>query len=60
MTLEEQRDEALKMLKDVLENYQYNNRKGIGMGALFRARTLLDRYGMFGSEAEKNNPPKID
>ncbi|KZQ38507.1 hypothetical protein A3464_18655 [Enterobacter genomosp. O] len=60
MTLEEQRDEALRMLKDVLENYQYNNRKGIGMGPLFRARNLLDRYGMFGPEAEKNNTPKLD
>ncbi|VAE94209.1 hypothetical protein [Enterobacter hormaechei] len=60
MTLEEQRDEALKMLKDVLENYQYNNRKGIGMGPLSRARKLLDRYGMFDPETGKKNTPKID
>lgn len=41
-----QRDEALKALKDVLDNYKYNDRKGIGMGPLSRARKLLDIYGM--------------
>ncbi|WP_368755031.1 hypothetical protein [Klebsiella oxytoca] len=60
MTHEEQRDEALKMLKDVLENYQYNNRKGIGMGPLSRAKKLLDRYGMFIQVAENNNKQNID
>lgn len=60
MTHEEQRNEALKMLKEVLENYQYNNRKGIGMGPLSRARKLLDRYKMFTHEAGNNNKQEVD
>ncbi|HDX9111758.1 TPA: hypothetical protein RQO74_000192 [Klebsiella michiganensis] len=59
MTHEEQRDEALKMLKEVLKNYQYNKRKGIGMGPLSRAKKLLDRYGLFDPEAVKNTNPNI-
>lgn len=60
MTHEEQRDEALSMLKDVLENYQYNNRKGIGMGSLSRARKLLDRYGMIIQVSGSYNKQNID
>lgn len=60
MTHEEQRDEALKMLKEVLENYQYNNRKGIGMGPLSRARKLLDKYNMFSHESANNNKQDVD
>lgn len=60
MTHEEQRDEALNMLKDVLENYQYNKKKGICMGPLSRAKKLLDRYGLFDPEAGKNTNPNID
>lgn len=52
MTPEQERDEALRMLKEVLENYQYNERKGIGMGPLVRARKLLDKYGMFNATGE--------
>lgn len=52
MTVEEERDEALKMLKEILENYKYNNRKGIGMGPLSRARKLLDKYGMLVSKKD--------
>lgn len=50
MTAEQERDEALKMLKEILENYKYNNRKGIGMGPLLRASKLLDKYGMLVSK----------
>lgn len=39
-----QRDEALQMLKDILDNYRDNNRKGIGMGPLFKAAELLKKY----------------
>lgn len=60
MTHEEQRDEALSMLKDVLENYQYNNRKGIGMGPLSRARKLLDRYGIIIQGSGSYNKQNID
>ncbi|HBQ5904008.1 TPA: hypothetical protein L7644_001300 [Klebsiella pneumoniae subsp. pneumoniae] len=60
MTHEEQRDEALKMLKEVLENYQYNNRKGIGMGPLSRARELLDRHGMIIQGSGSYNKQNID
>lgn len=48
------------MLKEVLENYQYNKRKGIGMGPLSRAMKLLDRYKMFTHEAGNNNKQDID
>ncbi|HFT4706469.1 hypothetical protein GHV16_19215 [Klebsiella pneumoniae] len=60
MTHEEQRDEALSMLKDVLENYQHNNRKGIGMGPLYRASKLLDRYGLIIQGAGSYNKQNID
>lgn len=53
MTPEQERDEALKILKEVLENYQYNGRKGIGMGPLVRASKLLDKYRMFKELGEK-------
>lgn len=60
MTHEEQRDEALKMLKEVLDNYQHNNRKGIGMGPLLRARKLLERYGLCEMEGKKSSNINID
>ena len=41
-----QRDEVLKALSDVIENYRYNQCNGIGMGPLVRATKLLDKYGM--------------
>ena len=42
--LEAERDAALKALNDVLENFRANNRKGIGMGPLLRARNVLNQY----------------
>ncbi len=53
MKAEQERDEALKALKDVLENYKYNDRKGIGMGPLVRARKILDKYGLLDCDGEK-------
>lgn len=52
MTTEQERDEALLMLKKVLDNYKQNDRKGIGMGPLIQAGNLLRRYGL---TEEKNN-----
>ncbi len=52
MTAEQERDEALRALKEVLENYKYNNRKGIGMGPLVRARKILDKYGLLNCDGE--------
>lgn len=54
MTAEQERDEALEALKDVLENYKYNNRKGIGMGPLVRARRILDKHNLLSCNGEKN------
>lgn len=47
-----ERDEALAMLKEVLDNYKRNERKGIGFGPLIRAGNLLRKYGL---TADKNN-----
>lgn len=41
-----ERDEALAMLKEVLDNYKHNDRKGIGFGPLIRAGNLLRKYGL--------------
>lgn len=54
MTAEQERDEALVALKDVLENYKYNNRKGIGMGPLVRAKRILDKYNLLNCNGEEN------
>ncbi|GEM_PF-3475722 len=51
-TLEEERQKVLKVLQDVLENYRANNRKGIGIGPLIRARAILDSYGIPRAEGD--------
>lgn len=47
-----ERDEALAMLKEVLDSYKHNERKGIGFGPLIRAGNLLRKYGL---TEDKNN-----
>lgn len=42
--LMQQRDEALLMLKKILENYKHNERKGLGVGPVMQAKNLLDKY----------------
>ncbi len=44
--LEAELKEALETLKLVLDNYRDNERKGIGMGPLFRAGQLLRKHGV--------------
>lgn len=42
--LMQQRDEALLMLRKILENYKHNGRKGLGVGPVMQAKNLLDKY----------------
>lgn len=48
--LEAELNEALATLKLVLDNYRDNDRKGIGMGPLFRAGKLLRKHGLRGED----------
>lgn len=42
--LAKQRDEALKMLQDVMDNYKFNKTKGLGPSIVIRANKFLDNY----------------
>lgn len=44
--LREQRDDALNALLLVITSYKKNQRRGIGIGPLIRARKVLERHGM--------------
>ena len=46
--LQQELEEALQTLKLVLDNFRDNDRKGIGMGPLFRAGQLLRKHGLRG------------
>lgn len=48
--LEAELKEALEALKNVLDNYRSNDRKGIGMGPLFKASQILRKHGLVGGE----------
>ncbi|WP_241597308.1 hypothetical protein [Rosenbergiella epipactidis] len=42
--LAKQRDEALKMLQEVMDNYKFNKAKGLGPSIVIRANKFLDNY----------------
>lgn len=50
-----ERDEALQMVKRLLENYRDNDRKGLGLGPIMQARNLLAKHGIvLGGESDND------
>ena len=39
-----QRDEAVQVLREVMENFKFNEKKGLGLGVMLKAHRLLERY----------------
>jgi len=42
--LAKQRDEALQMLQEVMDNYKFNKAKGLGPSIVIRANRFLENY----------------